>query len=161
MIRRIRSLRLLRICLAAAVAFALSANVLEAGQADVHDHGAQSWITTGSSTHQESQVDALLTETTAPLVVARAVDDPSASAATCSARPGVHESHRVPGHVPDGEGLPHHAPHVDHCGHAHVAALTQALRAAEPPMQLESAPSAPAVPLHSIALRPALRPPIG
>lgn len=160
MIRRIRAFRLLRICLAAAVAFALSANVLEAGQADVHDHGAESWITSGSGAHQESQVDALLDQSAAPLVVAGPADVASASDATCSAGSGMHESHQVPGHLPDGEGLPHHATHVDHCGHAHVAALMQALRAAEPPMQLGSAPAAPAVPLRSIALRPALRPPI-
>ena len=143
-----------------AVAFALSANVLEAGQADVHDHGAESWITqAGTSAHRESQVDSLLAAETL-VVVAHANASP-AHAGSCSATGRGCETHRVPGHVPDGEGLPHHAPHVDHCGHAHLAALTQSQRATEPLIRPEAALSERAVPLRSIALRPALRPPIG
>jgi hypothetical protein len=141
------------------VALALSANVLEAGQADVHDHGAESWITpAGTSTHQESKVDSLLAAA-APLAVAHGVEDLSFAGA-CGTEWGACETHRVPGHVPDGEGLPHHAPHVDHCGHAHVAALKQAPRTVEPQIALGAAPSEHVVPLRSIALRPALRPPI-
>lgn len=89
-------------------------------------------------------------------------DAVSLGASSAVAAPGAFAqdggSHRVPG--PDLPAVPHHAQHVDHCAHAHVAtpALVAVLDMGIPVHQ--AAPITIAPTLVSVSGAPSLRPPI-
>ena len=86
------------------------------------------------------------------------VHDGDATSLTSAAAAHMHQG--APQTPNDGPAAPHHAQHVDHCSHAHVAAVTGYVALAKAPPRDGMLPTSHANELLSVSGRPSFRPPI-
>lgn len=161
MLRRLRTVSLIRLVFSLLVALALMAGSLEAGLPDVHerlDEAARSVPVLGSvgsespsavfaSVRDERNVDAC-------------VSTPDAPEATCEAMPSSTLSEGPQGDQHRESRAPAHAFHLEHCGHAHNATRASSPQADEPCTEHAPRPIAPIATLRSVASTLNLRPPI-